>query len=420
MATGARAGTHVLAVDHESTAFNTAESDFDSVKLRTPTWDVSTGMKRQAIENSAVRVDLGEHPPGLGLQYPESEVGFTTYLQGLGTAAGDGVTAARNAFSTLMASCLGGTPTLSTGSVATGTPTTLEVIEADLDAHADDEIAGFEVGGLVYARPIGTYDSGTGTCDLLMALPSAPVADDVVYGAVNIKSAETSLFRMQGQLAGKNTAQNYKFYGCVGNFSLPESTEAEAQSVNFTYQMGKFTRYDTLDSGVHVAPSVLRPLVNAGGEFLLAKFGQTATTSLSLLRIGVELARTYTADPDAGDDSGLCGWVLTDQQTRITLHVRDTATLPTGISASNYYSAFGSATLSENDFHLLLNFGKKTPGSICSFYFPRIHMVNDPEPVDIDGIAAQKLTFALTQGQYGDASQQDDTSGLAKIWFAQL
>lgn len=418
MSTGARAGTHVLAVDHESTAFITEESDFDSVKLKTPIWDVGIGLKRQTIENQAVRVDLGEHPPGIGLQYPESELSLTTYTQGLGTAAGDAVAAVATAFSHLLASCLGGAEVLSTGSTASGTPTTIEVIETDDGNHADDTLVGFNVAstGKTYVRPVGSYTPVLGTMDLLMEVPTAPVATDVIYGGVNVQSAESSLFRLQGELAGKNTAQNYKFLGAVGNFTLPEMTEAEAQTIQFTHKMGKFTRYDSI---TQAAPALLKPLVNAGGEFLIAQFGATATTSLSLLRAGVDLARTYTADPDAGSDDGICGWVLTDQQTRITLHVRDTAAMPSGFTVSNYYSSFGSATLVENDYHLLLNFGGKTAGKIFSLYFPRIHLVGDPEAVEIDGIAAQKLTFALTQGQYSASDEQDDTTGVAKIWAAQ-
>lgn len=422
MSTGARAGTHVLAIDHESTAFNTAEADYASAKLRMPVWDVNVaGLKHQAIENQAVRVDLGEHPPAIGVAHTESEHGFTTYTQGLGTAAGDATAATATAFTRALASVLGGTPALSTGSTASDTPsasTTTTVNEADADNHADDTLVGFALdNGDICVRPVGTYTSGaTGVMDLLMALPSAPTAGNVIYGGANVQSAESSLFVAQGEYTGKNTAQNYKWFGSVGNFSLPETAEGEPQTISFTYKTGNFTRYDSL---TQVAPSILRPLVAAGGEYLIAKFGETATTCLSLLRIGIDTARTYAADPDACADTGISGWVLTDQQTRITVHVRDTASMPSGFSVSNYFSSFGSATATENDYHLLLNFGQKTAGRIFSLYFPRIHLVMEPEPVEIDGIAAQKLTFGLTQGQYDSASAQDDTSGVAKIWAAQ-
>ena len=290
------------------------------------------------------------------------------------------------------------------------------VKETDAANHADDTLVAFvDDNGDVRVRPVGTY--ATDTMTLLMNLPSALSAGNVIHGGVNIQSAEDSLFVIQGELLGKNTAQHYDFMGSVGNFSLPEMTEGDAQTIQFTHKIADFARYQ---SGTQAAPSILRPLVNAGGEFLIAKFGKHTGTNLDLLRVGIETARTYAADPDANATIGICGWVLTDQQTRITLHVRDTATMPSGFSVSNYFSSFGSNTATENDYHLLLNWGRKVAGRIFSLYFPRIHLVMEPEPVDIDGIAAQKLTFALTQGQYDSAASQDDTTGVAKIWAGQF
>ena len=421
MSTGVRAGTHVIAADLESTAFNTQEADFDTEKLRFAAWDVSPGFKEAVIENSAVRVDLGEHPPGVGLQHQDSELGFTTYTQGLGTAAGDAVAATATAFSHLLAGCLGGSEALSTGSTASGTPTAIEVIETDDGNHADDTLVGFAgASGAVYVRPVGTYttDTTTGVMDLLMALPSGdlPTASDVIYGGVNVQSAESSLQLIQGEVVGKNTAQTTDFLGAIGNFSIPEAGEGDAQTINFTFKPASFDRYQ---STTQVAPAVARPLVNAGGEFLLGKFGNTAGLSLRFLRIGIELARTFVADPDASADSGLCGWVLTDQQTRITVHVPDAQSMPTGFTVTNFHDSFTSSDLTENDYHLLCNWGGRTAGKIFSLYFPRMHLVMPPEQVDIDGIAAQKLTFGLTQGQYDSATGQDSTSGVAKIWAAQ-
>lgn len=404
MATGARSGTHVLSVAVE-TAFNTENSPFTVQSLAT--WDLGPGLKNQPIENQAVRVELGEQKPGLGITHPDSELTFSTYVAGLGTAAGDATAATATAMTTLIAGCLGGTPAASTGSTvkAASSPTTTSVAETDAANHAANTLVGFQKpDGTVEVRPVAGY--ATDTMTLLMALSSAPDEGDVIYGGMNVKNVESSLTTIQGQAVGKNTAQNYKLYGSVGNFTLNEAAESEAQTLSFSLKAGSFTRYESL---TQTAPTLSRPLVNAGGEYQIAKYGNTAGDALDLMRVGIDLGREYTADPAANDSDGLCGWVLTNQQTRITLLVRDTETMPTGFSVSNYFSSFNDTDETENDYHILLNFGQKVAGKIFSIYIPRCHLIMQPDPVDMDGIMCQKLTFALSQ----------DSSITNKIWIAQ-
>lgn len=404
MATGARSGTHVLSVAVE-TAFNTENSPFTVQSLAT--WDLEPGLKNQPIENQAVRVELGEQKPGLGITHPDSELTFSTYAAGLSSAAGDGVAATATALTTLIAGCLGGTPAASTGSTvkAASSPTTTSIAETDAANHAANTLVGFaQDDGTIEVRPVAGYSTDTMT--LLMALSTAPSEGNVINGGMNIKNVETSLSTIQGQAVGKNTAQNWKFYGSVGNFTLAEAAESEAQTLQFSFKAGSFTRYESL---TQTAPTLARPLVNAGGEYLIGKYGSTATSTLDLMRVGIDLGREYTADPAANDSDGICGWVLTNQQTRITLHVRDTESMPSGFTVTSYFGSFNDTDETENDYHILLNFGQRVGGKILSIYIPRCHLVMQPEQVDMDGIMVQKLTFALSQ----------DSSITNKIWIAQ-
>lgn len=400
MAAGSRAGSHVVAVLKETT-FKTEEvgpPDFDTAKIRIATWDVGTSFSRETIENQTVRVDFGDHKAGLGLTYPASELSFSTYADGLGTAAGDASAATITALGHLLAGCLGGTPAHSTGSTvkAASSPTTTSVAETDAGNHAENTLVPFGVAadGKVYVRPVATY--ATDTMTLLMALPTAPtVTTDVIYGATNIKDAQTAGYTLQGEVLGKNASQSYDYFGAVGNLSIPEAAPGEAQTLAFSFQIAKFSHQV---GTTQVAPSAARPLVSAGGEFLIANHGSTATTELSVLRSSLETGRTYVADPDANDTDGLCGWVVTDQELRLTLTVKDADTPPSG-GASTWRGSWESADDStDNNFHILHNFGQTTAGRLFSFYLPQAHQAAEPEDTDVDGIAARTLVFAPTQG----------------------
>lgn len=393
MSNGYRAGTHVIGVLEETTTFGVKESTFDTDKKKLATWDVQPGFKRQTHENQSVRSDLGEHPVAWGVKHAESELTFSSYLESLDSAAGDATQAASNAFTFLLAACLGGTIARSTGSTVNGTPTptTTAVTENDSGNHAANSLVPFTTTAGVEVRPISTYSSGAMT--LLMALSAEPAASSVVYGATTIKSDNDANFIMQGEVIGRHSSENYEFFGAVGNFSIGEAAANEPQSISFTI---KCASYESDISETQASPTVNRPTVSAGGEFLIAKYNNTATTALKFLNASIELGRTYTADPDVNTTMGICGHVVTDQQIRLTLHVHPNQTVPAGMSGSTWRALCDSET--DNDFHILLNYGRKTAGDIVSAYLKRGHIVEEPELTEIDGIAALKLVFGARQG----------------------
>jgi hypothetical protein len=418
MATSVRSGTARAATLRE-TSWLVKDGSFDANKNLCVAWDVNTSLKHQSIENQAAKVvDLGKHANGFGLAHPESQVSWSSYLYGQGTAK-DGTTG--NIIPTIpitmqqVAACLGFVPKLLDADLVDDGSTTTSVIlkETNTNFLANDG-TGFicvqdNTNGLIaHLRPVLNYNSGTKTATLGMALPAAPTEDRICYGlCYGEMSEEANTYIIQGEVLKRNSTdptkagQMYEFFGAVGNFSLAEVGVAEAQTIAFTYNVGAFTRYNPKTRS---APLSQRPKVSAGGAFLLAKTGNTAVTELKFLNVGVEVGREYTPDPRSNEVEGIGGWVLQSQDTMITLHVHDDQALPAGFSAANFPDAFKTG---ENNFHLLLAFGNKKPGDIFGFYFKNIQMEGEPEDADINGLQCWKITFSLCAG-----------GGEDKIWVA--
>lgn len=401
----ARAGTHAIRLALEST-FGTEPASYDSNKKSVQAWDIDvSSLKETEFENQAVKTDLMPHETGVGPSHPENAPSFSCYCEGLGTAAGDGVAASPTVLTWLMAICLGGTISNSTGStVKTGSsPTTTSVAETDAANHAANTLVGFEIGGECCVRPVAGYSTDTMT--LLMALPSAPSEGDEIYGGSGLHYSETAVQTAYLEAIGKGTYENFEAAGVVGNFSLPEVAATQPQTISFALRAATFTE-DV--SATQTAPTNARPISIAGGEFLLGAYGNTAASALKWARWSLELNNEWDADEACNEDDGIDGWSKMGADFRLTLHVRADTAPPTGISASTFRQSFLDGG-SDNLYHVLLSFGQKTAGKICAFYLPKLRLITKPERVEVDGKAAQKLTFAGVQGMTEDA-----------IWFRQF
>ena len=425
--TAKRAGTAVVSiVPGDEATFATKSGTFEDDKEQIVTWDVTTNLNHGTIENQAARVaDLGKHENGVGLIHTDGNLTFSTYCYGLGSAYDGGVSAITppvTPYMALIGACLGFDP--STGIIDadtaenTGSSTTAVVCNEDnsniypaagnrfliIEDQADATKC--------HVRPVLSYNTGTNTAALALALPAIPADGDVIYGCVNAVLTEDANYTIQGDVLKRNTTtnseagQNYEFFGAVGSFSLPETNVTESQVISFDLKVADATRYN---EKVRVAPSSRRPQVAAGGTFILAKYGQTVGLSLKFLNVGVELARTYTPDPRANKADGIGAWVVTDQGTSITLHVHDDESLPTGFTAANFHECFTQGG-DQNRWHLLLVYGNRQPGFIFAEYFPKIQLDMEPEDVDVNGLQAMKLTFSLCAG---------GTEGENKLWVCQ-
>jgi len=390
-----RTDTHVLKLEAETT-FNVENAAPAPISILQ--WDLDpAGLKRAVIENQGTSPDTGTFVPGAGLQY-ESEVPFSTYAESLATPAGDAITPTIPVFADLLGATLGEAPYQSTGSkVATASAPTVTQVEEDVPgAHGGDQLVGFGFAdGRVEVRPVGVYLLGVMT--LLMELTAAPddtlASEDTIYGSVLVDEIEEVNHTIQGQIVGENTAQNWKIRGCVNNLTWEEATEGESQTLSHTLNVASF---DPNVAGlVQDSPSVQRPLVNAGSEYLLARYGETVAVPLCLARVQLETGREYKQVPCGHDNlDGIQGWILTGPPSyTFTVHVFDDQALPTGGTTTTWYDVFGSDDETENQFHLLINSGQQIPGRVFSIYGRKLYLAMDPDPVSIDGLGAFKLTF---------------------------
>lgn len=426
-AVGIRHITHVLSFQIE--AANLVENaGFTAARkfLGTWGWDPEQFTKGE-IENQVTRSDFGYNEAGVGLAHVNSNFTFNCYPQGIGDpdaddALGcpDGELAAGNAFTYLLQSALGdSTVAYSTGSqVATSANTTTAIIEDDAGRHGASQFAVIEDlldtanGVKAICRPILSYATATAT--LAMAIPSALVdelhrvgaARANIYGGANIVMAENCDVVLQGDILGNHSTLGFKFFGAYLNFSIGEVGNGEAPFFAWEGKIGAFSRnIATSRTGV----SSLRPNTLAGGEYLLAKHGNTAPTFLKVLRMGFNFGRTPTADSEQNIE-GFGGWVATDQAAELTLYAHHNASVPAGFTATDYISLWESGG-AENQFHYMFALGCKVPGRIVAGYIPHMHMCKEPRRVQVDGISMLKMVFRFSQG---------GTEGVAKMWMGQF
>jgi hypothetical protein len=399
-----RAGTHAIRIDKEST-FGVEPGSFDVNKLSIVAWDIAVTGKKEDIPNQGVRTDLYEHETAEGLAKDGGTgINFSSYVEGLGAGAeaDNGTLAVATAFTRFMECCLGSDSSANTGSTvkAASSPTTTVVEETDAGNHAVREFAGFitPTTSRVQARFIQAYSTDEMT--LPIPLDEAPAVGADIYGAITIAFQEDHDVSCFFEAIGKNKYQNYEIGGAVGTFSLPEVAASKPQTINWQIVAHSFVELPVVSQ---VAPTNTRAQTNAGGEFLILKSGNQTTLDatkdkLKWARWTLELGTTLDSDEDCNSyDIGYDGVTKTDLQMRLTLLLREGVAMPTGFSSATYREGY-IAGGAENSFQIQLTFGQETAGKICVFYFPEMRMITKPEPVDVDGKAAQRITFAPIQG----------------------
>lgn len=426
-ATGIRHITHVLSFLIE-TALLTKNGSFSSERkfLGVWGWDPEQFTEGE-IENQVTRSDFGYNEAGLSKAYANSTLNFSCYPQGIGDpdadgeiGCPDGEVAVANAFTYLMQSAMGdATVALSTGSqVATSGNSTTAIVEDDAGRHGASQFAVIEDlldttnGVKALVRPILSYATATAT--LAMALPSALITEIErvgaaranIYGGANVVMNESCDVTLQGDILGNHSTLGFEYLSACFNFSIPEVGNHESPTFSWEGKIGTFSRnIATSRTGI----SSDRPLSLAGGEFLLAKHGNTAATSLKVLRMGFNWGRTLTPDSEQNNE-GFGGWVATDQTAELTLYVHHNASVPTGFTATNYIDLWRSGGV-ENQFHYMCALGRRIPGRIVALYMLHMHMCKEPRRVQIDGISMQRLVFRFSQG---------GTEGVAKMWVGQF
>lgn len=404
----------VLEVDQETSGdtFKTVNGDFASAAklLRIANCTVTLG--KESIANDLYTDGLGINKPIVGLTHPFSSVSFDSGAQGLVTAAGDTTAATATAVSYLAAGVCGQALALSTGSTVAASP----VDSANFDesvggSHGVGQLIAVALSTGIEVRPVTAYS--TATIELGIKLSATPSAGNVIYGGANAKWSDnpTSLQKCQMKFVGNDLHQNYTALGCVGSLSLSEAAPSESQMLSWEYKVAAFS---DLASDTKQDPGQSERTVLAGGQFIIALEGTEQDWMCNTYgSIGVSLNADYTAVPDPCDDDGIQGWLRNKgSDFEVTVHV------PHDFDPSAAATAAGTGGLgttedtwreiwrtgTDNAFQILLQFGT-TAGGIFAMWFRSMYLAQEPEIVEMDGIAAQKLTFRRKTGTaYGTSS----------------
>lgn len=413
---GRRADDMVFSLLAEDT-WITKSGTFEADKEPVPSTSLTQALKHQELENDAlITEDQGKHEPGFGLAHPDSTFSSTQFCRGLGKLSGgdigavDGVTAELNPQIRMVASCLGEAPVLTAGTAASGVPTTTSVEETVAGGNSANTLRGFQqADGSILVRPVLTDVAGA--LGLALELPVAPSDGDLIAGAASCKVVDQAGYPIQGDLIGglnRADLHNAEVFGCVGTFSLPETSLEQAQRIEFQHRVAAFTRPV---QKVQVSPGRnSRPHCGAGGELIIARFGNTAYAEVDFGNFGLTLNRSHNPDPRFNGGEGIGAWISVPGDTEVVLYLHANAAMPPGFGAITSYQQAFEAGGHDNLFHILYAVGRRKLGHISATYVAACHLAMEPEPTEVNNVKAQKLVFHLAQG-VGPAS---------KVWHAHL
>jgi hypothetical protein len=389
--------------------------------------------KSSKIENLAINgdrlelIDNANHTetggdqgatPGISLAVDDA-VTFDRVLEGLGTAAGDGVAASFNFVSELLASWAQqpastmvaptppATPTyVTTGStvLTAGGSTVSKVYITDADYFelpnaTDIGIAGFTLSTGIEWRPY-VWNTGDNSCDLLIDLSAIPADLSVVYGAINFPRAESWSTNMPFPLAlkcvGNKTAHNRLFSGAIFDLTIPEVAPRDIPKFSFTSRAFTHTRGG---AGTRNSPATPFGTSMKEARLIVAKYTGSAGTSnpytpICAFRAEVQFAGSVDADwcINDADNNGLTGWSRIQSPPMIAATFERDGTLPTGMTDTDWLDAVENQEDTANNVQVWLVFGN-TPGRTITCYLPkafaRLH-----EYIDENGLGYEKVTFA--------------------------
>lgn len=359
--------------------------------------DVSSLMN-PVIEDTAYTTDAGSHEGIEGKPYGDISVPCTMHVEGVGAAVTSGA-ASLTAQGALNAAAMGCTPLLTTGSTASGVPTTTEVVEADDDAHAPDgdyTILPVALGGGVVEARGGTYDAASDTFTALQAFSSAPSAGAALYGGIQLRFvwewSGAAGYSLGVRLVGKDSAQNRSMRGVVVERSMAAVGPRDVPTWAYALRAAGF---GDLFSDTQVLPTLNKRKVFAGSQILLSKFGNTAGLAIQSVRLEFADGNVWIPDEDGNDDDGCVGWVRGKSVPRVILTVPHDQAVPAGFSGSDFRTLKRTGG-DESLFHLGTTFGR-VPGASFSRYYPKLRLKQWAQAT-VDELDCQVLTFEPVTG----------------------
>jgi hypothetical protein len=394
MPAGIRANTHRLAIEAE-TAFGIENAVPAPIEMMA--WDITGPPQRAILEDQSTRQSLGENPPTLGLPSEAGELSFKTYAMGIGSVAGDAVAPAKNQVTDCLSAVCGSASVGTQNTPALAASTSTKVLIAAAAGYADGGFYAvpFQVAGSskAHVRPC-TYASADDSLNLLIALPGAPdpgpPTADRVWGCRHVQMSQNPTFSLQGNIIGGHPNDSWSFLGVGGgNLTIEAASPSEAQTLSFDYMVADF---ESPDGSAQTSPEHIHAfLPSAGGSFLMAHESSTVPFALDYLKVGIETGREYVKNPAANHQSGLQGYYLTDQITRVNLVVRINDPVPTGSTGTTWREIFENQEL----FNFVFSWGR-VPGKIFSIAARNFVLMEDPAPSEEDGIATFGLVFGAS------------------------
>lgn len=363
-----------------------------------------TSARFPVIEDETYTLDNGTHEGIKGVAHPEISVPFSMHVEGLGTAAGDTVTASTTAQVELNAAALQCAPKLTTGSTVAATTTTTSVVEDADDAHAPDgtyTILPVTLNdGTIEARG-GTYTGAADTASLTQALSSAPDVGNVIYGGALLRYVHTwagaAGRSLQIRAIGNDTAQHFRLNGAVLERTMAAVGPQDVPTFAYNARAASFA---DLFSDTRATPTVNRRKVFAGGEIAFSLFGNTTVDAFQWLRIEFNDGISYIADEDGNNSDGIVGWTRAKSRPQVMLTIPHDAAALTGMTASSFRAAWRDGG-ADSLFQLCATYGR-TAGASWTRFYPKLRLKGWSR-VELDGLDAQVLTLepatGLTNGE---------------------
>lgn len=401
-----QAGKFTVAVDIPEDAFGVRNADFDAVKKKFRSREVSVTVTPGAEQDESIKLqEAGELREIPSVVFEDGSIAFTTNPEGLGSGgAGDGVPAVNTWLSHLLSSLSAEAAVNDTGDsiLAAPPPTTTAFDEATPGAHAVKGFIGVTLDSKFKVRPILSYAAGS--IGLAFALPSAPAGLEELYASTHGRFLEFASLPCQLEVLGNSQPENNEAYGVqMNSLSIAEVESGKVPSLAFN---GRCATGLHQNAGTRTIPGGQRPTVLAGGDVIIGGYGSTVYDALKFGRPSVEINRSYEAIEDPNDDKGLCGWEpITDSTIRLMLKVpQDTSKTgsvpPAALTAATWFELWEQ--YDEEFIHAQLTFGLAA-GRVLAFYFPKLQLQLKPEPDEVRGLSAWMLTFAPPEGMTEDA-----------------
>lgn len=320
--------------------------------------------------------------------------------------------------SKLMEALLGGYSEAAGGSAVVASPSPTTTSFSVTTGHG----ARFVVGQLIsvvissVAYPAMVTGISTDALTVWPALPSAPSTAAVVYGGQNIHCDETDERYLQWLHETQIDRGNiWLLKGCQGDLSF---TLARGGLMTFsTTQQGAVYVHDdgiTTPQGggsLGVASYVDGPKWGTAGGFVLTPSSGSTRTMPRCDQISLSLGVTWIEDGDYAGTEGIGEWERGIPEMTAELTIKKNA-------SDGTYELYQDYADAETDLGFLWWVGTAS-GAQVAICAPTCQLMADPEPVEVNGLEALKISLLLKENSLTSVTTAGSI-GVSPVVIAQL